>query len=127
MGACCSQPSQPNDIGPLSDIHSDLDDGVVNGQLALCILQRVRCRDKGDAWRTGTVTSTSPLMVQVDSWDSAPTHLRPHRRPPGRGGCPAPAPRTRAPARGWNSVRIAPRGIPGTRFFVREVLICEAR
>jgi len=72
MGACCSQPSQPNDIGPLSDIRSDLDDGVVNGQLALCISQRVRCRDKGDAaWRTGTVTSTSPLKVQVDSWDSA--------------------------------------------------------
>uniref|UniRef100_A0A7S3X3M3 Uncharacterized protein n=1 Tax=Emiliania huxleyi TaxID=2903 RepID=A0A7S3X3M3_EMIHU len=33
---------------------------------------RVRCKGKcGAQWRTGTVTSTNPLEVQVDDWDSA--------------------------------------------------------
>ena len=69
MGACCSQ---SDDLGSLSDILSDLDNGVGNEQVAFRVSQRVRCKDKGDAqWRTGTVTSAAPLEVHVDGWDSA--------------------------------------------------------
>ena len=69
MGACCSQ---PDDLGSLSDLLSDLDDGASNEQVAFRVSQRVRCKDKGDAqWRTGTVTSSRPLKVQVDGWESA--------------------------------------------------------
>ena len=69
MGACCSQ---SDDLGSLSDILSDLDNGVGNEQVAFRVSQRVRCKDKGDAqWRTGTVTSADPLEVQVDGWDLA--------------------------------------------------------
>ena len=69
MGACCSQ---SDDLSSLSDILSDLDDGAGNEQVTFRVSQRVRCKDKGDAqWRTGTVTSSRPLKVQIDGWDSA--------------------------------------------------------
>jgi hypothetical protein len=33
--------------------------------------ERVQCRDRGEAWRTGTVVSIDPLKVKPEEWDFA--------------------------------------------------------
>lgn len=41
-------------------------DGTCNAQVS--IGQRVRCRDRGERWQYGTVTSLGPTRVRADGW-----------------------------------------------------------